>query len=50
MLPNKAIIDDFTKIANQYYDKLIWNKKQIQTLIHTRNELLPRIMSNEIKL
>ncbi|MEE3385633.1 MAG: restriction endonuclease subunit S [Prevotella sp.] len=50
VLPDKAVIDDFTKIVNQYYDKIISNKKQIQTLIYTRDGLLPKLMSNEISI
>lgn len=50
VLPDKAVIDDFTKIVNQYYDKIISNKKQIQTLIYTRDGLLPKLMSNEMKM
>jgi type I restriction enzyme S subunit len=50
VLPEKALIDKFTNVANQFYEKIISNKRQIQTLINTRNGLLPKLMSNEIRL
>lgn len=49
-LPEKELIERFTIVANQYYNKIISNKKQIQTLIQTRNVLLPKLMSNKIKI
>lgn len=50
LLPEKALIDKFTNIANQYYNKISLNKQQTQTLIQTRDGLLPRLMSGELKI
>lgn len=50
LLPEKELIEKFTSIADQYYDKILFNKQQIQTLIQTRDGLLPRLMGGEIKI
>ena len=49
-LPPKDLIVKFTYLTNQYFDKILLNNKQIQTLIQTRDGLLPRLMSGEVKL
>lgn len=49
-LPTKELIVSFTHLVNRYFDKILLNNKQIQTLIQTRDGLLPKLMSNEIKL
>ena len=43
-LPPKKSIEHFTNIVNQYYDKILLNKKEIQTLSQTINNLLLRLM------
>lgn len=48
-LPPKDLIVKFTYLTNQYFDKILLNNKQIQTLIQTRDGLLPRLMSGEVK-
>lgn len=50
LLPEKELIEKFTSIADQYYDKILFNKQQIQTLIQTRDGLLPRLMGGEIRV
>lgn len=50
LLPEKALIDKFTNIANQYYNKILLNKQQMQSLIQTRDVLLEKLMNNEIKI
>lgn len=49
-LPPKDLIEKFTHLANQYFDKILLNNNQIQTLIQTRDGLLPRLMGGEIKV
>jgi len=50
-MPNeKRQILDFNNKVRLYFDKINRNKQQIQTLIHTRDILLPKLMSNEIQL
>ena len=50
LLPEKELIEKFTSIVNQYYNKILTNKQQINTLIKTRDGLLPRLMGGEIKI
>lgn len=50
-MPNdKQQILDFNDKVNVYFEKINRNKQQIQTLIQTRDGLLPRLMSGEIKV
>lgn len=50
LLPGEELISKFTNEVNQYYKKILLNKKQIQTLTKTRDSLLPKLMSGEIKV
>ncbi len=50
LLPGEELISKFTNEVNQYYKKILLNKKQIQTLTQTRDSLLPKLMSGEIKV
>ena len=43
-------IQEFNQLVNDSFTKYKTNKQQIQTLIHTRDGLLPKLMSNEIKI
>ncbi len=43
-------IMQYDKLVRGYFDKMENNQKQIQTLIQTRDELLPRLMSGEVKI
>ena len=50
-MPNdKQQIMDFNNKVRVYFKKINRNKQQIQTLIHTRDGLLPRLMSNELTI
>lgn len=50
-IPNdRQQILDFNDRVSVYFEKINRNKQQIQTLIQTRDGLLPRLMSNEIAL
>ncbi len=51
LLPKETgYIVEFEKMIEPYFSKMKYNNNQIQTLIQTRDGLLPRLMSNEIKL
>ena len=50
LLPGEELISKFTNEVNQYYKKILLNKKQIQTLTQTRNSLLPKLMSGDVKI
>ena len=49
-LPNSDTLNAFEKECDLIYDKVGNNNKQIQTLIQTRDELLPRLMCGELKV
>ena len=50
-LPRKEnYITEFEKIIEPYFSKIKYNEFQRQSLIKTRDILLPKLMSNEIKL
>lgn len=50
LLPEKELISKFTNEVDKYYEKILLNKKQIQTLIQQRDSLLPKLMSGEVKI
>ena len=50
IIPPKDELLKFNEIAKQGITKIRNNNKQIQTLIQTRDGLLPKLMSNEIKV
>lgn len=43
-------IKQYDKMVRSYFEKMENNQKQIQTLIQTRDGLLPRLMSGEVKV
>ncbi len=50
-MPNdKQQILYFNDKVNVYFEKINRNKQQIQTLIQMRDELLPRLMSGDVKM
>ena len=50
VLPDRGILNAFEKECDLIYEKVENNNKQIQTLIQTRDGLLPRLMSGEVKI
>lgn len=51
LLPQKtSYIVGFEKMIEPYFSKMKQNNKQIQTLIQTRDSLLPKLMSGEVKI
>ena len=48
--PKEDIIKDFHKLSNPIFEKVLQNNTQIQTLTKTRDELLPKLMSGEIRV
>lgn len=50
VLPDRGILNAFEKECDLIYEKVENNNKQIQTLIQTRDGLLPRLMGGEIKI
>ncbi len=50
ILPSDEIVLKFDEAVNTFYKKLEENIKQIHTLTKTRDELLPRLMSGEVRV
>ena len=49
-IPSQDVFDNFEDSVVPLYNKKEQNNKQIQTLIHTRDGLLPKLMSDEMKI
>lgn len=50
LLPNTNLIHEFTDKANVIHDKIKSNLQQMQTLASQRDGLLPRLMSDEVRI
>ena len=50
IIPDKNILEKSDNIINPIFEKVLTNLIQIQTLTKTRDELLPRIMSGEVRV
>lgn len=50
VIPEKKILLKFDNILQPIFEKYRTNQEQIQSLTKTRDELLPRLMSGEIRL
>ena len=50
VIPTNSILEKFEKVSLSLYEKLEINNSQIQILIKTRDELLPRLMSGEVRV
>ncbi len=48
VIPDKNIVMDFQKQVKPIDDKILNNNNEIQTLIQTRDNLLPKLMNREI--
>lgn len=48
-LPPQKVIDNFTQVVQGYSKKQEFNKNQIRTLTTLRDNLLPKLMSGEVK-
>ena len=46
----KELVDDYIRITQEWWSKKLNNNKQIQTLTQTRDGLLPKLMSGEVKI
>lgn len=49
-LPNDESIQEFEKIVQPYFEKMISNSQQIRTLTQLRDTLLPKLMSGAVSL
>lgn len=50
IIPNKVILLNFDEAIKPLFDKIKLNTEQIQNLTKTRDELLPRLMSGEVRV
>ena len=50
IIPSKNTIDEFETKINSMFAKILSNLLQIQSLSRTRDELLPRLMSGEVRV
>ena len=50
IIPSEDILLKFEDVASKLYLKILKNKEQIQTLTKTRDALLPKLMSGEIRV
>lgn len=50
LIPPKDILADIDGKISPYFEKIIFNLRQIQTLIRLRDTLLPKLMSGELRV
>jgi len=47
-IPDNNTLNEFSSLVTPWVEKLIFNKKSIQTLTQIRDFLLPKLMSGEV--
>lgn len=50
LIPEKSCVDNFTKIADNIYSKILENKKQIEIIEQIRSSLIPKLMTGKIAI
>jgi type I restriction enzyme, S subunit len=50
IVPSSRILSQFKQIAKSIFDKDYFNQQQVQTLTKTRDTLLPKLMSGQIRV
>lgn len=50
VIPSKNIVDEFTRLAHQHFEKVVSNTRQITALTNLRDTLLPKLISGELSL
>ncbi len=50
VIPPENVFVSFDKLIKPLFDKILVNASQVQTLTQTRDELLPKLMSGEIRV
>ncbi|WP_139856551.1 restriction endonuclease subunit S [Aequorivita sinensis] len=50
IIPSNQALKDFDKLIKPVFDKILNNSKQIQSLTKTRDTLLPKLMSGELRV
>lgn len=50
IIPDESKLEEFSAIATPWLNKLLFNRKSIQTLSQLRDSLLPKLMSGEVSV
>lgn len=50
IIPDKKIMKEFNSIISSIFNKIKYNTEQIQTLTQTRDTLLPKLMSGQLRV
>jgi type I restriction enzyme S subunit len=50
IVPDKELLVSFSKTINPIFQKIQTNNSQIQSLSKTRDKLLPKLMSGEVRV
>jgi type I restriction enzyme S subunit len=50
IIPDENSLQNFSIIVTPWLQKLLFNKKSIQTIISMRNTLLPKLMDGEVRV
>ena len=50
IIPNKQSFDEMNRVFEPILEKIMLVNSQIQSLSKTRDELLPRLMSGEVRV
>jgi len=50
VMPSEQILSEYNRIIRPLYVRIVANTKETQTLVQTRDPLLPKLMSGEIRL
>jgi type I restriction enzyme S subunit len=50
IVPDEQILEDYNHLANDYFEKILINIKENQTLTQLRDTLLPKLISGEVRL
>jgi len=50
VIPNLGVLNEFSSIVNPMVEKMLANEEQIQTLSKTRDALLPKLMSGQVRV
>lgn len=49
IIPSKDILQKYNSLAENYYNMIICNSKQIEKLVNARDRLLPKLMNGELE-
>ena len=50
IIPNKSFLKEFEKVSTSFFEKIKNNNSQIQFLTKTRDTLLPKLMSGQVRV